>query len=497
MATEPVNINEFQELARQALPKMYYDFFAGAAEDEHTLRENVKAFSQIIIRPRVLVDVNQIDMSISILGHLISAPILIAPTAFHKLAHPEGEIATAKAAAACKTIMVLSFSSTSSLEEVASSCDAVRNIPKYGNPSSYMPPFHEKVLKNREVAAWLVKRAEISGYKAIVVTVDTPRLGRREADIKNKMIVPQRKNLEGFMSTKVVTDKGSGLEAFAKRTFDSSLCWKISIQKLKILLSNVQLLAATKAAEVGVDGIIVSNHGARQLDYAPATISVLEEIVRAVGGKVPVLLDGGIRRGTDIFKALALGAQAVLVSPPISNCHSPGFVSSMLGSQDMPQGYQHSLDASAQNSMAGSWESFGPFAVGWPVVAEASAVVDSWAVEFQAAVVAAAVVVEEKAYCSCYPMAGLNFAQKKCSIVALNLPVTLLKNAGNGVAAVASWMVGSEEAIAAGAEVAAEGVVVGPLVLVSEPLTPLIRVPQTSARPGYSQEGASQGLAED
>lgn len=114
-----------------------------------------------------------------------------------------------------------------------------------------------------------------------------------------------------------------------------------------------------------------------------------------------------------------------------------------------------------------------------------------------AAVVAAAVVVEEKAYCPCYPMAGLNFAQKKSSSVALNLPVTLLKNAGNGVAAVASWMVGSEEAIAAGAEVAAEGVVVGPLVLVSEPLRPPTRVPETSARPGYSQEVASQGLAED
>lgn len=310
MATEPVNINEFQELARQALPKMYYDFFAGAAEDEHTLRENIKAFSQIIIRPRVLVDVSQIDMSISILGHLISAPILIAPTAFHKLAHPEGEIATAKAAAACKTIMVLSFSSMSSLEEVASSCDAVRFFQLY-------------VFKNREVAAWLVKRAEISGYKAIVITVDTPRLGRREADIKNKMIVPQLKNLEGFMSTKVVTDKGSGLEAFAKSALDSSLCWKDikwlrSMTKLPILVKGILTHEdATKAAEVGVDGIIVSNHGARQLDYAPATISVLEEIVRAVGGKVPVLLDGGIRRGTDIFKALALGAQAVLVGRPV------------------------------------------------------------------------------------------------------------------------------------------------------------------------------------
>ncbi|XP_074268245.1 peroxisomal (S)-2-hydroxyacid oxidase GLO4-like [Silene latifolia] len=310
MTGEPVNVNEFQELARRALPKMYYDFFVGAAEDEHTLRENVKAFSRIMIRPRILIDVSRIDLSTSILGYNISSPIMIAPTSYHKLAHPQGEIATAKAAAAHKTIMVLSFSSTSSLEEVSSCCDAVRFFQLY-------------VFKDRKLTTWLIQRAERSGYKAIVLTVDTPKLGRREADIKNKMIAPQLKNLEGFMSTEVVTDKGSGPEAFANSTFDASLSWKDidwlrSVTKLPILVKGILTNEdATKAVEMGVDGIIVSNHGARQLNYAPATISVLQEVVHAVGGKIPVLFDGGVRRGTDVFKALALGAQAVLIGRPI------------------------------------------------------------------------------------------------------------------------------------------------------------------------------------
>ncbi|GAB4841954.1 hydroxyacylglutathione hydrolase glo4 [Ancistrocladus abbreviatus] len=310
MAAEPVNVQEYQELARQALPKMYYDFYAGGAEDEHTLRENVKAFSRITIRSRILIDVSHINMSTSILGYNISAPIMIAPTAMHKLAHPEGEVATAKAAAASKTIMVLSFSSSCTIEEVASSCNAVRFFQLY-------------VYKQRDVSACLVQRAEKNGYKAIVLTVDTPRLGRREADIKNKMTAPQLKNLEGLMSTVASSDGGSDLEAFASRTMDSSLCWKDidwlrSITKLPILIKGVLTAEdAIKAVEVGVDGIVISNHGARQLDYAPATISVLEEVVCAVGGKVPVLFDGGVRRGTDVFKALALGAQAVLVGRPV------------------------------------------------------------------------------------------------------------------------------------------------------------------------------------
>ncbi|KAL9387643.1 hypothetical protein Peur_020767 [Populus x canadensis] len=310
MADEIVNVNEFQALARQALPKMYYDFYAGGAEDEHTLKKNVQEFQRIILLPRVLVDVSSIALSTNILGYTISAPIMIAPTSMHKLAHPEGELATARAAAACNTIMTLSFGASCSVEEVAASCDAVRFFQLY-------------VYKRRDIAVNLVQRAEKSGYKAIVLTADTPRLGRREADIKNKLIVPQLKNLEGLMSTEVVSDKGSNLEAYANETMDPSLCWRDiawlkSTTNLPILIKGILTREdAIKAMEVGAAGIIVSNHGARQLDYTPATISVLEEVVQAVGRRVPVLLDGGVRRGTDVFKALALGAQAVLVGRPV------------------------------------------------------------------------------------------------------------------------------------------------------------------------------------
>ncbi|KAM7253689.1 hypothetical protein ACFE04_021843 [Oxalis oulophora] len=296
MSDQVVNLNEYQELAKKALPKMYYDFYAGGAEDQHTLKDNQEAFHRITLRPRVLVDVSKIDLSTTVLGYRISAPIMIAPTAMHQLAHHEGEVATAKAAAACDTIMILSYSSTCTVEEI---------------------------YKTRDVSAQLVQRAERNGYKAIVLTVDTPRLGRREADIKNKMIAPRLKNFEGLISVEVSSNEGSNLEAYARNTLDDSLSWKDiawlrSITKLPILIKGVLTREdAIKAMEVGLDGIVVSNHGARQLDYTPATISALPEVVEAVKGKIPVLVDGGVRRGTDVFKALALGAQAVLVGRPV------------------------------------------------------------------------------------------------------------------------------------------------------------------------------------
>ncbi|KAJ0881176.1 putative (S)-2-hydroxy-acid oxidase [Helianthus annuus] len=310
MGDEPVNVKEYQELAKQALPKMYYDFFAGGSEDQHTLRENVEAFQRITLRPRILVDVSKIDMSTTILGYKTSAPIMIAPTSLHQLAHPQGEILTAKAAAACNVIMGLSFSSTCTIEEVASSCNAVRFFQLY-------------MYKRREISALMVKRAEINGFKAILLTVDSPKLGRREADIKNKMIAPQLKNFEGLVSTEVHDSEGSNLEAYASRTLDPSFSWKDiawlkSITNLPILIKGVLTREdVIKAMEIGVEGVIVSNHGARQLDYVPATIDALEEVVLAVQGRIPVLFDGGIRRGTDVFKALALGAQAVMVGRPI------------------------------------------------------------------------------------------------------------------------------------------------------------------------------------
>ncbi|KAK1279600.1 Peroxisomal (S)-2-hydroxy-acid oxidase GLO4 [Acorus gramineus] len=310
MDSEPVNVREFQKLAKEALPKMHYDYYAGGAEDEHTLKENVKAFQRITFRPRILIDVSNINMETTILGYKTSAPIMVAPTGSHIYAHPEGEVATARAAAACNTIMVLSFSSSCTIEEVASSCDAVRFYQLY-------------VYKKRYVSAQLLARAESNGFKAVVLTADTPKLGRREADIRNKLTAPQLKNLEGLLSVEADSKGGSDFGAFASQTLDPSLNWKDiawlkSMTKLPILLKGVLTAEdAQKAVEVGVDAIIVSNHGARQLDYAPASISVLEEVVQAVAGAVPVLFDGGVRRGTDVFKALALGAQAVMIGRPV------------------------------------------------------------------------------------------------------------------------------------------------------------------------------------
>ncbi|KAF3451995.1 hypothetical protein FNV43_RR08091 [Rhamnella rubrinervis] len=279
MASEPVNVNEFKNWLSK-------------------------------LQPRILVDVTKIDMSTTVLGYRISAPIMLAPTAMHQFAHPEGEVATARGAAASNTIMVLSYGSTCTIEEVASSCNAVRFFQLY-------------VYKRRDITAQLVQRAEKSGFKALVLTVDVPRLGRREADIKNKMVAPQLRNLEGLISTTLDSGDGSRLTTYIKETMDASFCWEDigwlrSITSLPILIKGVLTDEdARMAVEAGIEGIIVSNHGARQLDYTPATISVLEEVVHAVGGKVPVLFDGGVRRGTDVFKALGLGAKAVLVGRPI------------------------------------------------------------------------------------------------------------------------------------------------------------------------------------
>ncbi|XP_011035451.1 PREDICTED: peroxisomal (S)-2-hydroxy-acid oxidase-like isoform X1 [Populus euphratica] len=307
------NVMEYQEIARQKLPKMVYDYYASGAEDQWTLKENRNAFSRILFRPRVLIDVSKIDMSTTVLGFKISMPIMIAPSAMQKMAHPEGENATARAASAANTIMTLSSWATSSVEEVASTGPGVRFFQLY-------------VLKERNVVAQLVRRAERAGFKAIALTVDTPRLGRREADIKNRFALPPYltlKNFEGLDLGKMDKTDGSGLASYVAEQTDRSLSWKDvkwlqTITSLPILLKGVLTAEdARLAVQNGAAGIIVSNHGARQLDYVPSTIIALEEVVKAAQGRVPVFLDGGVRRGTDVFKAMALGASGIFIGRPV------------------------------------------------------------------------------------------------------------------------------------------------------------------------------------
>ncbi|XP_042007151.1 peroxisomal (S)-2-hydroxy-acid oxidase-like [Salvia splendens] len=307
------NVMEFEAIAREKLPKMVYDYYASGAEDQWTLQENRNAFSRILFRPRILIDVSKIDTSTNVLGYNISMPIMVAPTAMQKMAHPEGELAIARAASAAGTIMTLSSWATSSAEEVSSAAYGIQFFQLY-------------VFKDRNIVQQLVRRAEKAGFKAIALTVDTPRLGRREADIKNRFALPPHltlKNFEGLDLGTIDKSNDSGLATYVADQVDRSLNWKDvkwlqSITKLPILVKGVLTAEdARLSVQAGVAGIIVSNHGARQLDYVPATIMALEEVVRAAEGRIPVFVDGGIRRGTDVFKALALGASGVFIGRPV------------------------------------------------------------------------------------------------------------------------------------------------------------------------------------
>ncbi len=309
-----LNVHEYESRAKTSLAEMAYDYYAGGSWDEVTLRENCSDFGRLAIMPHMLVDLTDLDMSTELFGDKISMPLIIAPTAFHGLATPDGETATARAAHRAGTIMTLSTLANYSIEEV----QAAAPSPKW---------FQLYVYKDREVTKDLVQRAEACGYKALVLTVDSPILGRREKDVRNRFKLPDNFRLghfEGGMLANLPADVAdSGLAAYISSLYDISLNWKhvqwlSEITKLPILLKGI--LRADDAAlgvKNGAAGIIVSNHGGRQLDSAPSTISVLSEIVEAVDGRVPVLLDSGIRRGTDIFKAIALGATAVLTGRPI------------------------------------------------------------------------------------------------------------------------------------------------------------------------------------
>ncbi|XP_022096711.1 hydroxyacid oxidase 1-like [Acanthaster planci] len=313
----PVCLKDFEEIARINLPKNAFDYYQSGADAEQTLRDNEAAFRKYRLRPKHLRDVSNRDLRTSILGQEIAFPIAVSPTAMQRMAHPEGEVATARAATSLGTGVILSSWSTSSIEEVAAGCSPIG--PRW---------FQLYVYKDRDVIRDLVRRAEREGYKALFVTVDTPILGRRRADVRNKFALPPHLRLANFdlsrlHSSGVHSSEDSGLAAYVASLIDPSLNWEHiewlkSITSLPIILKGILTAEDAKlAVEHNVSGILVSNHGARQLDGVLATIDALNEVVQAVrGSNVEVYLDGGVRTGTDVLKALALGARAVFIGRP-------------------------------------------------------------------------------------------------------------------------------------------------------------------------------------
>jgi 4-hydroxymandelate oxidase len=311
---EAINLFELERKACKLLPQTEYDYYASGANDEITLHENREAYERIALLPRMLVDVSKRQMATTVLGEPVSMPILIAPTAFQGLAHPEGEVATVKAAGAAKTLMTLSTLSSFSIEDVM----AVATGPVW---------FQLYLFKDRAVSASLVKRAEGAGCKAIVFTVDAPLLGRRERDVRNQFKTPDDISIRNLLRggpPQVFPDgtAACGPAPYIASFLDPALTWKdiewlSGITNLPVLVKGIlRSDDALLAVKHGASGVIVSNHGARQLDTTPATISVLPEIADALCGAVELYIDGGIRRGTDVLKAIACGARAVFIGRP-------------------------------------------------------------------------------------------------------------------------------------------------------------------------------------
>ena len=297
-----LSLPEFEERARQCMTPMAYEYVASGAAEEHTVRWNREAFDRIRLRPRVLRDVAAVDVRVTLFGREHAFPILLAPTAYHRVLHPGGEIATARGAAAAGITWIVSVGTTTPLQEIA----AAASSPLW---------FQLYFQSDRAFTRDLVQQVEASGCEVLCLTVDSPIIGPRNRQARAGFTLPaevttphlydigQRK--QAVMDPRRVTATWQDVE------------WLRGFTTLPLVLKGIlDGEDANRAIQAGAAGVIVSNHGGRNLDTAVAAIDALPEVVEHVGGRVPVLVDGGIRRGTDVIKSLALGAGAVLIGRP-------------------------------------------------------------------------------------------------------------------------------------------------------------------------------------
>ena len=307
---DAVSLSDFESLARERVNRMAFEYISGGAADEITLRWNRESFDRIRLRPRILVDVSRLDTRVTLFGQEMPFPIVLAPTAYHRLVHKEGELATVRGAGAAGATLVASMLATFTVEEMSKAATG----PLW---------FQTYILKDRGFTKDLIQRAEGVGCKALCVTVDSPVVGVRNRDQRAHFALPtdmERANLKGLMRP------GGNLRPpegdIYTPILDASLVWKEiewlrSFARVPVLLKGVlNPDDADLAVKSGASGIIVSNHGARNLDTVPATIEILPEVAEKVASRIPILMDSGIRRGTDVLKALAMGATATLIGRP-------------------------------------------------------------------------------------------------------------------------------------------------------------------------------------